>query len=141
MQEEGKALEVKAAVNIKQDLLALFKSQIISALVRARIAAFRASLEGLSLSMPKELEVVNFDESEMLHLRFEKMKRGERPNSTQQSVPTWIVFGMFFIHWRLVYNHIIEKYSIYHFILISILALFQIYTIKIVFVLNKKFGL
>jgi len=97
MQEEGKALEVKAAVNIKQDLLALFKSQIISALVRARIAAFRASLEGLSLSMPKELEVVNFDESEMLHLRFEKMKRGERPNSTQQSVPTWIVFGMFFV--------------------------------------------
>jgi hypothetical protein len=53
----------------------------------------------------------------------------------------FFVFGMFFIHWGLVYNHIIEKYSIYHFILISILALVQIYTIKIVFILNKKFGL
>jgi len=53
----------------------------------------------------------------------------------------FFVFGMFFIHWGLVFNGVFPKYSIAHFVLIALLAIVQFKTITTVFKLNKKFGL
>ena len=53
----------------------------------------------------------------------------------------FFIFGMFFIHWGLVYNNVIEKYSIAHFAIIAILAIVQFATVKTALKLNKKFGL
>jgi len=51
------------------------------------------------------------------------------------------VFGMFFIHWGLVYNGIVDKFSIGYFILVALLALIQFKTVAVMLKLNKKFGL
>jgi hypothetical protein len=53
----------------------------------------------------------------------------------------FFVFGMFFIHWGLIFNGVFEKYSAPHFILIALLAIVQYKTIKTVIKLNKKFSL
>jgi len=44
----------------------------------------------------------------------------------------FFVFGMFFIHWGLVYNGVFEKYSVLHYILIVPLIIIQYKTIKTV---------
>ncbi len=53
----------------------------------------------------------------------------------------YFVFGMFFIHWGLIFNGVIAKYSIAHFVMIALLALVQIKTVITVLRLNKKFSL
>ncbi len=52
----------------------------------------------------------------------------------------FFVFGMFFIHWGLIFNGVITPYSTMHYILIAGLAVIQYKTVKTVFKLNKKFG-
>lgn len=51
------------------------------------------------------------------------------------------VFGMFFIHWGLIYNDVIESFSIAHILLLVPLAIVQYKTIATMLRLNKKFGL
>lgn len=92
-----KALQIDAAADVKQDLLALFKTQVVSAFMQLRVDAIRDKLAKQSRSSAKELEKISFDEQKMLRVRFSAMEEDERPTSTQQSVPSWIVFGMFFV--------------------------------------------
>lgn len=94
---EAYPLTVEAAADVKQDLLALFKSQLVSMLMQEKIAGVKARAEGHPGPMSKMLEGLSFDEKTMLKVQFSSLKKDERPNSTQQSVPTWIVFGMFFV--------------------------------------------
>ena len=53
----------------------------------------------------------------------------------------FFVFGMFFIHWGLIFNGVVVKYSIVHYVLIILLAIIQFKTVITIFKLNKKFGL
>ncbi len=92
-----KPLEIEAAADVKQDLLALFKSQVISAFMQVRVAAIKTKLEKRSASSARELDAISFDEKKMMQVSFSALDTDEKPNSTQQSVPAWIVFGMFFV--------------------------------------------
>ena len=95
--ENSNPLIIKAAADVKQDLLALFKSQIISIVMQIKINQIQHQLSQQQNPMSKELERLHFDENKMLEVRFDTLEKNEKPNSTQQSVPTWIVFGMFFV--------------------------------------------
>jgi len=53
----------------------------------------------------------------------------------------YVVFGMFFVHWGLVYNGVIEQYSIAYIVLVAMLATVQYKTVATMLRLNKKFGL
>jgi len=92
-----KPLQIEAAADVKQDLLALFKSQVISAFMQVRVDAIKAKLQKRSPSSVRELDAISFDENKMMHIGFTALDKDEKPNSTQQSVPSWIVFGMFFV--------------------------------------------
>ncbi|RLA73413.1 MAG: ABC transporter permease [Epsilonproteobacteria bacterium] len=92
-----KPLIIEAAADVKQDLLALFKSQVISAFMQVRVDAIKTKLEKRSASSARELDAISFDEKKMMQVSFNALERDEKPNSTQQSVPAWIVFGMFFV--------------------------------------------
>ncbi len=92
-----KPLQIEAAADVKQDLLALFKSQLISAFMQVRVAAIKTKLEKRSASSARELDAISFDEKKMMQVSFSALDTDEKPNSTQQSVPAWIVFGMFFV--------------------------------------------
>jgi ABC-2 type transport system permease protein len=92
-----KAVQIEAAADVQQGLLALFKTQVVSAFMQLRVDTIRERLAKQSRSSAKELEKISFDEQKMLSVRFSAMGEDERPTSTQQSVPSWIVFGMFFV--------------------------------------------
>ena len=53
----------------------------------------------------------------------------------------YTVFGFFFVHWGLVYNGVIEKFSIGYWVLIAILAFVQFKTVAVMLKLNRKFKL
>ena len=53
----------------------------------------------------------------------------------------YTVFGFFFIHWGLVYNGVLTKFSIGYWVLVAILAFVQFKTVAVMLKLNKKFGL
>jgi len=93
----GTAVQIDVAADVKQELLSLFKMQVATAVMQVRIATVRKELARFSDAAAKALDGVRFDEDMMLQVRFEAMQEGEHPTSTQQSVPSWIVFGMFFI--------------------------------------------
>ena len=95
--EDEKPIEIEAAADVKQDLLALFKSQLISAFMQLRIETIKTQLEEHSPALARELDVISFDEKKMMQVSFIALERDEKPNSTQQSVPAWIVFAMFFV--------------------------------------------
>lgn len=50
----------------------------------------------------------------------------------------FVVFGFFFIHLGLVQNHIIDKFSVVYFLLLSVLVLAQAKTIQTLLIISKK---
>lgn len=94
---DEKPIEIEAAADVKQDLLALFKSQLISAFMQLQVETIKAELEEHSPALARELDVISFDEKKMMQVSFIALEIDEKPNSTQQSVPAWIVFAMFFV--------------------------------------------
>ncbi|NIA12310.1 MAG: hypothetical protein GWP10_22000, partial [Nitrospiraceae bacterium] len=94
---QEKPLQVKAASDVKQDLLALFKTQITAAFMQLRMDAIKTKLAEHSPALAQELDVAHFDEKKIVQVNYNALEADEKPNSTQQSVPSWIVFGMFFV--------------------------------------------
>ena len=92
-----KPLQVKAASDVKQDLLALFKTQITAAFMQLRMDAIKTKLAAHSPALAQELGAAHFDEKKIVQVNYNALEADEKPNSTQQSVPSWIVFGMFFV--------------------------------------------
>ena len=92
-----KPLQVKAASDVKQDLLALFKTQITAAFMQLRMDAIKTKLAAHSPALAQELDTAHFDEKKIVQVSYNALEADEKPNSTQQSVPSWIVFGMFFV--------------------------------------------
>ncbi len=92
-----KPLMIEAAADVKQDLLALFKSQLISAFMQVQLETVKTNLEKYSPSLAQELDAISFDERKVMRISFTALDSDEKPNSTQQSVPAWIVFSMFFV--------------------------------------------
>lgn len=81
-------LLVKVSVqdSIKSDEIEVFKAIFSKHIINARVESIKTltSMKSLEFSIDKLYEV-NYNNSKLI------------PNSTQQSVPAWIVFGMFFI--------------------------------------------
>ncbi len=93
----AKPLAIDVAADVKQDLLSLFKSQATAAFMQVRLETIKEKLEKRSRSAAKELDVISFDEADMMQVSYSALENKERPTSTQQSVPSWIVFGIFFV--------------------------------------------
>ncbi len=76
---------------------------------------------------------------------FEEYVYGEEkdPSSYALICPgvAYVVFGFFFIHWGLVQNEVVAKFSIAYWVLVAFLAFIQFKTIAVMFRLNKKFSL
>jgi len=93
------ALQIEVASDIGQSHLMLFKTQILSSVMQTRLDAvnlaqeMQHAREGSGSSYQK----IGFDETEMMKVHYAALDEGEKPTSTQQSVPSWIVFGLFFV--------------------------------------------
>ncbi len=93
------ALQIEVASDIGQSHLMLFKTQILSSVMQVHIDAINMAQE-MQSGMRGEKGVskkIEFDEKGMMKIHYAALGQDEKPTSTQQSVPSWIVFGLFFV--------------------------------------------
>ena len=88
-----KKLEVVVEPDVKQEMLALFKVELSMALMGLRLDKLQSDIGDFS----NALDSFDLDPESMVSVRFANLKESEYPTSTQQSVPSWIVFALFFV--------------------------------------------
>ena len=93
------ALQIEVASDIGQSHLMLFKTQILSSVMQIRLDTINLAAEMQSSMRGEKSEVkkIEFDEKSMMKIHYAALQEDEKPTSTQQSVPSWIVFGLFFV--------------------------------------------
>ncbi|MEA1921041.1 MAG: ABC transporter permease [Pseudomonadota bacterium] len=97
MEPEGSKLQLYAAADVRPEMLSLFKAEIALGVTRLRIEKMKTELAPYLPELVQELEAIDFHGEGLVNVRFNALAADEKPTSTQQSVPSWIVFGMFFI--------------------------------------------
>ena len=92
-------LQIEVASDISQTHLMLFKTQLITAFMQVQLDALNLAQE-----MQREMrgqagtaKKREFEEAKVMKVHYAALEEDEKPTSTQQSVPSWIVFGLFFV--------------------------------------------
>jgi ABC-2 type transport system permease protein len=86
-------IEIKGAT--KSDVIELFKVKLLNEIVNLKLKLIESRLREFSDEAANAISSVSLATKDLFNIQYNEKK--EIPNATQQSVPTWIVFGMFFI--------------------------------------------
>lgn len=81
--------------SLKSDEIELFKAKLLKEIVELKLKIIKARLMEFSDEAASALDSVDLDSKSLFDVKYNKTE--DIPNSTQQSVPSWIVFGMFFM--------------------------------------------
>ncbi|MDA3909682.1 MAG: ABC transporter permease [Sulfurimonas sp.] len=81
--------------SIKSDQIEVFKAMLLEHILNARLESMARNIEDKSPKAAKTLSNLEISVDSIYKVRYNSSIH--IPNSTQQSVPAWIVFGMFFI--------------------------------------------
>lgn len=81
--------------SIKSDQIEAFKGVMLEHILSARLHSMAENIKDKSPQASKSLRELEISSDTIYSLRYNSSTN--IPNSTQQSVPAWIVFGMFFI--------------------------------------------
>jgi ABC-2 type transport system permease protein len=92
-QSESLPLSIEVAPDTSHSLLMIFKAQILTLLMEGKFD----EINQLQKDRGLPISDFDFDESELMNIHYAKLERDEKPTSTQQSVPSWIVFSLFFV--------------------------------------------
>ncbi len=90
-------LQLNVASDVMPNVLALFQGELATAILRLRMEKMEEALAPFVPEVAQQLAALDFDGSSLITIRYNAMQADKRPTSTQQSVPSWIVFGMFFV--------------------------------------------
>ena len=90
-----KKVKITVLSAIKNDQLEAFKAMLLEHILRARFDSMANNVQKHSLKAARSLKELKVSTDELFKVKYASLK--QIPNSTQQSVPAWIVFGMFFI--------------------------------------------
>ena len=90
-------LQLDAATDVKQEMLILFKAKLAMVVMQLRLDTMRDELGPYLPEAAQKLAEIEMASETLLAVRFNAMAPDKKPTSTQQSVPSWIVFGMFFV--------------------------------------------
>lgn len=90
-------LQVAAAADLKAEMLTLLQAELAKAVLQLRLQLMQTELTALMPELAHQLADLDFDGKDLINIRFNRMAAEQRPTSTQQSVPSWIIFGMFFV--------------------------------------------
>ena len=93
--KDDRKLIINVQSTIKSDLIEILKAKLLKKFIDIKLKSIANSLKDLSPDTAKSLNAVDISYKKLFEVKyFEKEKI---PSSTQQSVPSWVVFGMFFI--------------------------------------------
>lgn len=91
-------LLAEVASDVTQNMLLLFKAQIIQIVMQQKISDLnQRQLEiakKMGMPVPQSIE---FTQNKIIKTHYALLAADQNPTSTQQSVPSWIVFGLFFV--------------------------------------------
>jgi ABC-2 type transport system permease protein len=93
--DTSKKIEILVNKSIKSDQIEIFKSMLSKHLLSARFSSMAKAVQEYSPKASKTLSSIDTSNDNLYKVKYNNSK--SIPNSTQQSVPAWIVFGMFFI--------------------------------------------
>ena len=95
--EKNSKEKVKLGINgsMKSDQIQAFKSMLAEHLLSARFDTMAENIRENSPRAANALSSISVSTDDLYKVKYNSSKK--IPNSTQQSVPAWIVFGMFFV--------------------------------------------
>ncbi len=96
-EQDGKLLQLTVAADVKEDMLRLFEARLAMIVTRLRLEKMKEELAPFLPEVAKKLEEMDFSGKNLVGIRFSGQAANKKPTATQQSVPAWIVFGMFFV--------------------------------------------
>lgn len=96
-QSDPALLQLTVAGDVKQEVLTLFQAELTKGIMRLRLEKMQEELAPFLPEVAQQLEAMDFDGDGLVTVHFNGMEADKQPTSTQQSVPSWIVFGMFFV--------------------------------------------
>lgn len=90
-------LQISVAADTSPSLLTIFKNQIALSWMGNKLDEVNSANQDNFGFLDDERVDNSFDESSLMEIQYAKLSQDEKPTSTQQSVPSWIVFGLFFV--------------------------------------------
>jgi len=93
--KKKRKLNIEIKDTLKSDEIELFKAKLLKDIVSLKLKIIKNRLMEFSDEAAMALDTVSLDSANLFDIKYNK--NNDIPNSTQQSVPSWIVFGMFFM--------------------------------------------
>ena len=90
-------VRLDVAADVQQEALTVFQARLATDILRLRLAAMADTLAPFAPDAAAALRGQRQRATGVADVYFSGTPGGKRPTSTQQSVPSWIVFGMFFV--------------------------------------------
>lgn len=95
LKQPNKKVDIVVKDTIKSDLLEIFKGKLLKELIDAKLKQMSKEIRKTSYQASKSMKKITLESDKLFVVKYEKSEL--IPSSTQQSVPSWIVFGMFFV--------------------------------------------
>lgn len=95
LQKKSQKLDLLVKGSMKGDLLEIFKAKLLKEVMDAKLKQMSKEIKKTSFQASKTMKKISLDYEKLYNVKYEKTEL--IPSSTQQSVPSWIVFGMFFV--------------------------------------------
>ncbi|ASJ72767.1 ABC transporter permease [Granulosicoccus antarcticus] len=96
--EQDKKLQIQVASDVSQAVLLLFKAQVMQIIMQQKMDSLHArQVERASQAGSPIPEANSLSEKDLMNIQYVRLDEDVKPTSTQQSVPSWIVFGLFFV--------------------------------------------
>jgi ABC-2 type transport system permease protein len=90
-------LRLDIAADTREELLTVFQARLATDILRLRLATMEKELAPFVPDVAKKLREADYSSTFLTEMHYTGGFGIKKPNSTQQSVPSWIVFGMFFV--------------------------------------------
>ena len=90
-------LEISVAADTSPTLLTIFKNQIALSWMGNKLDEVNSANQDSFGFLDDATVDTSFDEAALMEIQYAKLAQDEKPTSTQQSVPSWSVFGLFFV--------------------------------------------
>lgn len=93
--KKKKKLELNIKDSLKSDEIEFLKAKLLKDITNLKLKIIKNKLNEFSDEAGAAIDNISLDSEDLFELKYNQ--DNDIPNSTQQSVPSWIVFGMFFM--------------------------------------------
>lgn len=97
IEQETPLIQLRVAPDVKQEMVHIFRAKLTADIMTLRLLRVQEEIAPLLPSATPLPDASDFEKEQLLDVQYTSRQSSEQPSATQQSVPSWIVFGMFFI--------------------------------------------